>query len=156
MEKILRLQYDLVKDSREALLEYCDALRPAELAFEFEGFGGGSIRYLLIHGINTYRFWLGSFAQGQDPVYLKAGDVEHLKEVRLAFEQTDALVAEFFDRFKDRFDTPVSGHIRQQPVTATPLKLFTHVITHEFHHKGQILSMSRQLGYVPVDTDIIR
>jgi uncharacterized damage-inducible protein DinB len=35
-------------------------------------------------------------------------------------------------------------------------QIFTHVITHEFHHKGQILSLSRHLGYTPVDTDIIR
>ncbi len=37
-----------------------------------------------------------------------------------------------------------------------PLQLFTHVITHEFHHKGQIMSLSRHLGYTPVDADIIR
>ena len=40
--------------------------------------------------------------------------------------------------------------------TAAPFKLFSHVITHEFHHKGQILSVSRHLGYLPVDTDIMR
>ncbi|MNY72090.1 DinB family protein [compost metagenome] len=40
--------------------------------------------------------------------------------------------------------------------TAEPFKLFSHVITHEYHHKGQILSLSRHLGYTPVDTDIIR
>ena len=39
---------------------------------------------------------------------------------------------------------------------ANPFKLFTHVITHEFHHQGQILPMSRQLGYIPVDTDVMR
>lgn len=38
----------------------------------------------------------------------------------------------------------------------TSLELFSHVITHEYHHKGQVLSISRHLGYTPVDTDIIR
>ncbi len=46
--------------------------------------------------------------------------------------------------------------INDKIIIANPLKLFTHVITHEFHHKGQILSLSRHLGYVRVDTDIIR
>jgi uncharacterized damage-inducible protein DinB len=38
--------------------------------------------------------------------------------------------------------------------SATPLQLFTHVMTHEFHHKGQLLSMFRILGHVPPDTDV--
>ena len=50
-------------------------------------------------------------------------------------------------RARKRFDTPQEF---------TPLQLFTHTITHEFHHKGQVMSMSRLLGYVPVDADIIR
>ncbi|TDH29325.1 hypothetical protein EXU57_00555 [Segetibacter sp. 3557_3] len=39
---------------------------------------------------------------------------------------------------------------------ATPLQVYTHVITPEFHHKGQVLTLSRQQGYIPADTDIIR
>ncbi|MCB0640529.1 MAG: ATP-binding cassette domain-containing protein, partial [Phaeodactylibacter sp.] len=43
-----------------------------------------------------------------------------------------------------------------KPQETEALKLFTHVITHEFHHKGQVLSFSRHLGYTPVDTDVLR
>jgi len=32
----------------------------------------------------------------------------------------------------------------------------THVMTHEFHHKGQIMTMGRMLGYTPPDADVIR
>lgn len=46
--------------------------------------------------------------------------------------------------------------INNKIVIANPLKIFTHVITHGFHHKGQILSLNRHLKYAPVDTDIIR
>lgn len=31
------------------------------------------------------------------------------------------------------------------------LQIFTHVITREFHHKGQIMSKIRNLGYTPPD-----
>lgn len=34
--------------------------------------------------------------------------------------------------------------------------IFTHVITHEFHHKGHAMTMARLLGYTPVDTDVMR
>ncbi|WP_423227985.1 DinB family protein [Sabulibacter ruber] len=30
------------------------------------------------------------------------------------------------------------------------------MITHEFHHKGQIPSLGRHLGFVPDDTDVVR
>ncbi|MNL32837.1 DinB family protein [compost metagenome] len=56
----------------------------------------------------------------------------------------------------DQFDSEIQYEIQNVKSSAKPLKLFTHVTTHEYHHKGQILSLSRHLGYTPVDTDIIR
>jgi len=52
-------------------------------------------------------------------------------------------------------EVPISNvHNAVGEVTATPLQLFTHVLTHEFHHKGQIMTMCRILGYTPVETDV--
>ena len=62
----------------------------------------------------------------------------------------------FLRHFREAYDPPVTGRLRWQTVTATPAALFTHVITHEFHHKGQIASMSRHLGYLPPDTAVLR
>jgi uncharacterized damage-inducible protein DinB len=62
----------------------------------------------------------------------------------------------FFDSIIENNVETIHFIINGRNETATPLQLFTHVITHEFHHKGQILSRCRQLGYVPVDTDILR
>jgi uncharacterized damage-inducible protein DinB len=36
-----------------------------------------------------------------------------------------------------------------------PRWLFTQAVTHEFHHKGQIVTIARQLGYQPVETDLV-
>ena len=35
----------------------------------------------------------------------------------------------------------------KEPWSITPLWLLTHTETHEFHHKGQIVSVARHLGY---------
>ncbi|MCU5378655.1 hypothetical protein OCA08_16075 [Bacillus cereus] len=43
---------------------------------------------------------------------------------------------------------------KKEPWSTTPLWLLTHTETHEFHHKGQIVSMARHLGYNPPDTDL--
>jgi uncharacterized damage-inducible protein DinB len=36
----------------------------------------------------------------------------------------------------------------------TPVLILHHVLTHAFHHKGQIVSMCRILGYPAPDTDL--
>ena len=36
----------------------------------------------------------------------------------------------------------------------TPALILHHVLTHAFHHKGQIVSMCRILGYPAPDTDL--
>ena len=64
----------------------------------------------------------------------------------------ETFAAVYAEKLMQDIETSIGGKM----LPASPLKLFTHVITHEFHHKGQILSLSRHLGYVPVDTDVIR
>jgi uncharacterized damage-inducible protein DinB len=41
-------------------------------------------------------------------------------------------------------------------IKLTALELITHVITHEFHHKGQVMTMARLSGFTPPDADILR
>ncbi len=67
-------------------------------------------------------------------------------------------MAEFLEKYRNNFEEPFTAMIKHRDLTMTltPMHLYTHVITHEFHHKGQILTMSRLLGYIPVDTDVIR
>lgn len=67
----------------------------------------------------------------------------------------DRLMSEFFELMKNS-NIEIEYEIKGTKNSIQPLKLFTHVITHEYHHKGQILSLSRHLGYIPADTDIIR
>nr|WP_261382294.1 DinB family protein [Mucilaginibacter achroorhodeus] len=63
----------------------------------------------------------------------------------------------FLESFKQSLNLSLTLEKGQGVIlNLSPLELFTHVITHEFHHKGQLVNMSRQLGYIPVDTDVIR
>lgn len=77
---------------------------------------------------------------------------------RELYTSVDEVVENFMNEFKDRWMNAMILNIprRDGSVTTTPLTIFTHVITHEFHHKGQILSKGRRLGHLPPDTDIIR
>ncbi len=156
METLFTRQYEAVQGARGVLLDYCETLAPEDFTREGKDFGRGSIRNLLVHTVNTYRYWLELFARNQPVEFTEPGAVPTAAEARRLFARADAAVGAFIGCFRGAYETPLTGELRGQTVTATPLTLFTHVVTHEFHHKGQIASMSRHLGYLPPDTDVLR
>jgi uncharacterized damage-inducible protein DinB len=156
--ELLRQQYKLMQNARAVLFSYGDTFSLSHFTEELATFGGSSIRHLLVHTANTYQFWLGNFAQQKELPFVKPLFVSNINEVRRVFKEVNTLTEEFLVHFADRWQEPVTGVIpwRKQTIETTPLTLFSHVITHESHHKGQIVSMSRQLGYTPPDTDLLR
>ena len=156
--ELLKQQYALLKGSRQVLFAYCETLTPDDLTKEMEGFGHGSIRNLLTHIADVYIHWLQNFALSRTTAYTDKPTVKDMKDVRHIFEQCDKYVDEFIKQYGDQLNEPLTSAFpdSDKSMTTTPLTLFTHTLTHEFHHKGQIVSMSRQLGYTPVDTDMIR
>lgn len=155
---ILAHQYDLIKQRRETLFRYCETISPEHFTFKHESFGHGSMQYLLVHIANTYTFWLGHFTTIAPLPFAKPEALNTLQEIRSVYTSVDGIVEKFLVQFDPALEVPITNKIssRDMEVAITPLQLFTHVITHEYHHKGQILSMSRQMGYTPIDTDIIR
>lgn len=158
MEHLLKAQYEEIKGARGALLAYCETMEPTDLYNSVAEFNNSSIADLLVHNINTYISWINNFGLDRNASFYKTADVKSLGEIRELFERVNVLVAEFLDKHSGHFEKPFTAMVKHRgfPMTLTPLQLYTHVITHEFHHKGQILTMSRLLGYIPADTDAIR
>jgi len=151
-------QYALVQDARAALLTYCETIKPEHFTAPVPSFNHASIRDLLVHSARAYHAWLGEAGLGRTEAPTEPAAVPDMAALRALFARVDALVADFEQHFTTRWQEPAFFELRRRGlrVELTPLQLFTHALTHEFHHKGQVLSMSRQLGYVPVDTDVIR
>lgn len=152
----MREQYALVQSSRSVLLDYCATISAEHLVAVHPGFGRGSVRDMLIHIANVYELWIAEKALERDVTFTSPHDVLTIEHVRDVFRRVDSIVEDFF-RFvvaedKHMFQVERNGHRQNYSATS----LFTHAITHEFHHKGQVLSLSRMLGYTPIDTDIIR
>ena len=138
------------------LLQYCGTISAADFCQENSSFGRGSIRNLLVHIANTYEFWLGKEGMRKEMTFTVYDAIGSVDEARALFSRIDRLVEEFITHFGHSYLTNLSLTVNNASTKANPLKLFTHVITHEYHHKGQILSLSRHLGYTPIDTDIMR
>jgi uncharacterized damage-inducible protein DinB len=158
MHQLLAAQYEGVKGARHALFGYCRTMTPVDLHKNISIFNDNSILMLLTHIVNSYMHWVKFFDLQIPPLYFKDESVGDMDNVEHMFEQVDTAIGDFLSRYKTAYEEPFT---KMHPsgdrfITTTPLMLYTHVITHEFHHKGQILTMSRLLGYTPVDTDVIR
>lgn len=149
-------QYTFVKESRNILFEYCQTIQTEDFINQNSSFGrGGSIRNLLVHIANTYELWIAETALKRNVTYAEYEAYENIQDVIRLFAYVDQLMTDFFE-LMEKSESEVEYESNGVKKTAEPFKLFSHVITHEYHHKGQILSLSRHLGYIPVDTDIIR
>lgn len=150
-------QYQLVQQSRQTLFGFCSTISDKDIVDQNTSFGrGGSIRNLLVHIANTYEFWITKHALQKEIAFTEYSAKNSIAEIEDLFSTVDHDVFEFLDKYGSAPFEPVVLKINGVIRNSSPFELFTHVITHEFHHKGQILSLSRHLGYTPIDTDVIR
>jgi uncharacterized damage-inducible protein DinB len=113
-----------------------------------------------VHIADCYYAWIGSFVllKTRKPITPKDELVKfNLDEIKTRFEQVDKFVHELLNHHS--LEEPIQRKIpwRESPeiLMITPGKLLMHTITHEYHHKGQIAAMLRQMGYQPPNTDIL-
>ena len=146
-------EYEWVRQTRRTLLDFCRELEVSDFI---------CVRELLVHITDCYIAWLGSFVllKTKEPLTPKE-DLEkfNLDEIKLRFEQVDFIVYEVFKLHGNQLNEQIQRKIpwREVPETVllTPGKLLMHTMTHEFHHKGQIVAMIREMGYIPPNTDIL-
>ncbi|GGI27875.1 DinB family protein [Pedobacter mendelii] len=156
MIDLLAQQYNLVLSSRKKILDYIKTIAEEDFLKENSTFGRGSVRNLLVHICDTYSSWIGERALKKSINYKPFEDYKNLNDCIIYFDLVNLYLNEFFESFGNDYQIELEINRNGQLIGLSPLKLFTHVITHEFHHKGQIMSLSRHLGYTPVDADILR
>lgn len=151
-----KFQYQLVQQSRRTLFDYCETISTADFLNQNHSFGhGGSIRNLLVHIASTYEFWIIAHALKKDIAFTEYSAKNSITEIADLFSVIDREMDNFLNKYASSIFDLIELEINGQTKTLSACTLFTHVITHEFHHKGQILSLSRHWGYLPVDTDMI-
>lgn len=152
--ELLRKQYDYVRRTREILFSYCEQMTDDAYISEVEQYGRGSIRGMHFHVAECYAYWIGVFGLGRTFNW-HLETIMNVAAMRGLFAEADQLVCEFLERYAGMTETRIEGQYSGEKYAATPLWLFTHAVTHEFHHKGQIAAMGRMKGYIPPDLDLI-
>ena len=151
----VRKQYALLRVSREILFGFLEsAVGDEALNAPVPMNLNKSIRDVLVHDASCYFHWLAYLALGQPWGSLYEGGTT-MEEMRGLYAQVDRTMALFLEQYAASMDVAFTGVLDDGwRVTVTPHELFTHVTTHAFHHKGQIVLMCRWLGHVPPDTDV--
>ena len=156
----LILMYDWVRRTREVLFEYTDSLPNKVYTLEHPDFAYGSIRNIQAHVAGCYQFWVGAMGLQQTISYVDepASSLTDAKSMRAAFAKVDLMLEEAFSRFQS-LDAPLEV-VRpgRDTLMVSQRWLIVHPITHEFHHKGQLLALGRVLGHpLPsgMDTDLV-
>ena len=155
MIDILKKQYALLQRPRAIMLNFVETEVGNDWNTPVTIYDNKTIHGLLEHTASCYFCWLAYFCLGEPYGSIKDEGFLTFDDLRKLYKKVDETVAAFFDHFEDKLEVPVTRmHWDEEVLTFTLLQLFTHVITHEFHHKGQIVMMCRMLGYVPPETDI--
>ncbi len=149
--------YRWVRATRSGLLAYCASLPGGVYTAERDDFGWGSIRNTVVHVADCYRIWLAQFALKVDVPRYRAASYADVPKAGRLFEEVDGIVDQFLAEFGgERLSRKLSLNLswQESSFVTTPSWLMTHTITHEFHHKGQIVAWGRILGHPAPETDL--
>jgi uncharacterized damage-inducible protein DinB len=154
----LLLMYDWVRRTREVLFEYTDSLPVDVYTLEHPDFAYGSIRNIHAHVAECYLWWVGSMGLGRTWIDVEPSSLPDATSMRAAFAKVDLMLEEAFTKFQS-LDEPLEV-VRpgRDTLMVSQRWLIVHPITHEFHHKGQLLALGRVLGHplpAGMDTDLV-
>jgi uncharacterized damage-inducible protein DinB len=132
-------------------------LRPEQFVGEIPGFGRASVRDQLLHIIACESWWVHGLQNLKRTRWSGADfpTVVSLQEAkRRVMEETIA----YLERLPD---DQLNRELTHRPddwdwPLRSPAFILHHVLTHAFHHKGQVVAMFRLLGHPAPDTDLQR
>jgi len=141
----------------DVLLAHIALVPSAVLTAELAGFGRATIREQLSHVMINEFAWI-QVLQGLPILDAVPDDLTTITDLlnakQKAFEGTsayvDSMTDQAFNSDLERYSDEWIGPRR------TPAYILQHVVTHAFHHKGQIVAMLRMLGHPAPDTDMQR
>jgi uncharacterized damage-inducible protein DinB len=147
MDPSLALFYSWIIRTREELFDFAESLPPELYTREHPDFAYGSVRNIQAHVANCYLSWVGRYGLELEGLLFEAASVPDAGAMRARFAEVDRVVMQAchsFERPDEVFELVRPGRDRLQ---VTQRWLIMHPITHEFHHKGQLLALGRVLGF---------
>lgn len=147
MNTDLQTLYSWVKFARERLFAWAEALPDGVYTQERPDFAYGSLRNVQAHIANCYLVWVARRGLGlTDTALVDTSAVPDVAAMRAVYAEVDAVM----ERALEAFTTPdalFDLELEHEVLRVTQRWLVMHPVTHEFHHKGQMLTIGRILGH---------
>jgi uncharacterized damage-inducible protein DinB len=127
---------------------------PHEALTRDAGVSFGSLLGTLAHILRSQRRWLARFTGQMQPEAVEFPDLETLTA---GWAETAAQL-EFFlaSLTEDQLAADITWEDTELgPVTRPLWQPVSHMVNHSTYHRGQVVSLMRQLGYQPPKTDLI-
>lgn len=130
---------------------------PTELYFKDMKSSHGSIHGTMTHLVAAEKIWLSRWIGTPETTLMGPGEVPTLKELKTTWERVGHGMAKFLGTMTDRKlqDTFPMSNSRGQAFRHVYWQAIQHVVDHSTYHRGQIITLLRQLGVIPPSTGLI-
>lgn len=117
----------------------------------------GGIHGTLVHMVGAEKIWLERF-QGEAQPFLKVAEIPSLADVKTIWEKVGYDTAKWLGSMNDKAlqGTFAMKTMKGDTFTQVFWQAFQHLVNHSSYHRGQIVTMLRQLDVTPPATDLIR
>jgi uncharacterized damage-inducible protein DinB len=137
------------------VLDHLSTIPQNDYAKEIPNFGFPTLQAQVIHILNCEGFWIHVLQALPFADEVPAGWPD-VPAARVLQQKVGANTHAYLSGLTDeQLNTDTTLHFPDgDTATRTPALVLHHFLTHAFHHKGQIVSMCRALGYPAPDTDL--
>ncbi len=141
--------------AKSRLLDSLESMKPEDFDRDLHASHGG-IRGTLLHMINAEGIWSSRLA-GEPVIPVQDSELKNIGDFKRRWDEFDRKLADLLaastdEQLQSRLEYQDSkGNKYFQP----RIWAFSQLFNHFTYHRGQIVVMQRQLGYKPVNTDLI-
>jgi uncharacterized damage-inducible protein DinB len=117
----------------------------------------GGIHGTLAHIVGAEKGWLSRWQGKPETGTAAISQMHALAELRAFWENLCDAMSQFLTTLDDRkLQETLSTTARTGSYTSSYWQMIQHVVDHSSYHRGQIVTMLRQLGVTPPSTGLIR
>ncbi len=117
----------------------------------------GGIHGTLTHIVGAEKVWLERFADNAQP-FLKAAEIPNPEALKNIWEKNGFETAKWLSMMSDKKlnETFEMKTLKGDVYKHIYWQAFQHLVNHSSYHRGQIITMLRQIDAKPVSTDLIQ
>jgi uncharacterized damage-inducible protein DinB len=152
----IRALHGWTHERLDLLLDHASELAPSDFVKVIPGFGQStSVRDQLVHLLGAEERWVHRLQNRPLPRW-SAADYPSVESLRAPKQRVKAGTVAYLDGLPE---ATLNVALAERPgdwigILRSPAFILHHVVTHSFHHKGQVVAMCRLLGHPAPDTDL--